>query len=181
MARQPHSHALIDDMSSHIIPPRFAGNSADWHYPPIHSYSHGLGSLDRSKRRCPCGTPHQPMSTQSKRQCTYGFRQTPISVSSSNSDWSTSPQRLSTKDTAKDDLSGMTLKIKDTHGAHDLSEYWLQQPTQDESLRGCGSWQDDIQASDLMPGISSTELMILEPLRAEWHGSGVPRHSDGKS
>lgn len=164
MAEQTHSSALTDGMSSHIIPTRIAGNSADWHYPSTYLSSHGRVGSNRSKRRCPCGTCHQPGDLQSKRQCTHGIQEKPISISSSESDWSTSPQRLSAKATSNDDSSGMTLKIRDSYDAHHSSEYWLQRPTQDEALRGCGSWQDDGQSSEMMPSMSSVKANIQKPL-----------------
>lgn len=153
-------------MPSHPIPPHLAGSSADWQHSRISPSSHGNSGLNRSKRCCPPGNWHQTIELQSKFRYTRDLKETPIRISSSESNWSTLPQRLSVKDTAKGDTPCMTLKLTDALDTDYPPEYWLQCPSQDEALLGCGTWQNDEQHSRSIPHMPFEEAMLCEPSRA---------------
>ncbi|KGQ06811.1 hypothetical protein BBAD15_g7868 [Beauveria bassiana D1-5] len=178
MPKRPHSLAMADDMPSHPTPPHLVFSSADWQDSRISSSSHGNSGLHRSKKCCPPGNWHQSTELQSKFRRTLDIEETPIRISSSQSDWSNSPQRLSVKDTAKGDTPFMTLKLTDDLDTNYPPEYWLQCPSQDEALLGCGTWQNDEQHSRTIPHMPFEEVMLSEPSRAAGGGKRSSYNGD---
>ncbi|KAM3452879.1 hypothetical protein MY3296_004148 [Beauveria thailandica] len=169
---------MADNMPSHPTPPHLAGSSADSQHSLISPSSHGNLGLNRSKRCCLPSNWHQTTELQSKFRCTRHLKDTPIRISSSESDWSTSPQRLSVKDTAKRDTPFMTLKLTDDVDTVCPAEYWLQCPSQAEALLGCGTWQNDEQHSRTIPHMPFEEAMQCEPSRAAGGGNRSSYNGD---
>ncbi|KAJ3484955.1 hypothetical protein NLG97_g6927 [Lecanicillium saksenae] len=179
MAKRGYSLAMADGRPSHPTSSRFAGNGADWQYPVIFSSSHDLLGLSQPKRICPCGKCQQPIESQSKYTCTHGLRpEAPLSISSSESDWSTSPQRLSVRDASKDEPMGMTLKLGDSLDSQNQSGYRC--ATQDEALLGCGSWLNERQMSGMASSVPFDEAMVHEASSLAINGQCHPKLSNEK-
>ncbi|KAJ6789997.1 hypothetical protein PWT90_07588 [Aphanocladium album] len=180
MAKRAHTLALADDQSTHLTSSRFAGNSTEWQYPSIFSLSYGSVGLHRAKRVCPCGNCHRSKEPQSKGRCAHGLQpEAPISISSSDSGWSTSPQRLSAKDMSRVEPIGMTLRIGDDINVQYPSGY--RSATQNEALLGCGSWINEHQTSSMVPSMPFEEAMVDQTSRAVPNRPVHPKHDIGKS
>ncbi|KAM3540721.1 hypothetical protein BM221_001549 [Beauveria bassiana] len=169
---------MADDIPSQPTPPHLASSSAYWQASRISPSSHSNSGLHRSKKCCPPGNWHQTTELQSKSRCTLDLEETPIRNSSSQSDWSNSPQILSVKDTAKADTPFMTLKLTNDVETDYPPEYWLQCPSQDEALLGCGTWQNDEQHSRTIPDMPFEEAMLCEPSRAAGGGNRSSYNGD---
>lgn len=178
MAKRDHSLAMADTMSPHFTPPQPTGYHPGWQYLSMYSYSYRKVGLNPSKTGCLCGSCCPPTEPQSKYRCIGGRRaDMPISISSSESDWSTAPHQLSVRDGSKVDSPGMTLKIGDALGTGYPLGY--RPAPQDEALVGCGAWQDGTSHATL--AMSFDEAMSNEEPSASQKERGSSLHRDGKS
>lgn len=157
MAGGPHvpfspSCPTLKDQSCHYAPGRYSSQG-------------NIGSTAWSNPNLGC---NQSMD-QAKYRCTESLREEAISItSSSDSGWSTSPQRLATADCLKVTSPGMTLRLGDHHTPQRPAAYWRDCPTQGEALLGCGSWLQD------RPAFEKVQSMPFDQALAQGEDTPTP-------
>lgn len=168
MAKRDHTVAMTEVTSAQCTLSFSSGSRSSCQYPSSStSAPYGRAGSQSSGGR-PLGSYcRQAYEPPSKYRCTEGSSaETAISVSSTDSEWSTSPQCLSGPVGVAPD-EGMTLRLSSSHVPARPAGHWVEYPTQEAALAGCGSWSLHGFPSDRIKSLSFDQALALSVLQTE--------------